>query len=79
MTDKIKPLVLDGDYKSRVCKLTLRHATYHYAYTKRETDPFDLWLEDDMMSAGRTITREELEAIRDWCNEALAVAKSEAA
>jgi hypothetical protein len=72
MADKIKPLELAGDYKSHTPKLTLRAATY--VYYSRKTVPFDLSIEDEHFNAYRTLTVEELEAIRDWCNVAIEAA-----
>ena len=76
MADKIKPLELAGDYKSHTPKLTLRVGTY--VYTSRETNPFDLSIEDEHFNAYRELTVEELEAIRDWCAIAIEAAREAA-
>ena len=69
MPDKIKPLKLDGDFKKRICRLELQARAYVYS---NPDSSLAICLEDESFSAYRELCISEVEAIRDWCNEALA-------
>ena len=76
-TTKIKTLELEHDNRSRgapYCSIEFaeRARTPLGAYLGVDNQPYRVTIWNDGFEATRELNHDEIEAIRDWCNEALA-------